>query len=124
MAGEKITSDAAGRPDLKVINFMRVRTLATVLSVILVLGSVVSLAVNGINWGLDFTGGTLVELSYDKPADISEIRDQLERMGHGDAIAQEFGSESDVLIRIPVIWRHWVIVCLRILRRSTTVRFR
>ncbi|WP_211829243.1 protein translocase subunit SecF [Kistimonas asteriae] len=101
MAGEKSTSDAAGRPDLKVIHFMKVRTLATVLSVILVLGSVVSLAVNGINWGLDFTGGTLVELSYDKPADISEIRDQLEQMGHGDAIAQEFGSESDVLIRIP-----------------------
>ncbi|MCK5893866.1 MAG: protein translocase subunit SecF [Endozoicomonadaceae bacterium] len=92
--------DAAGKPERKVIGFMRLGTFATVLSILLVVGSLVSLGVNGINWGLDFTGGTLVELSYDKPADVSNIRDQLEQMGYSDTVVQEFGSEQEVLIRI------------------------
>ncbi|CAM3841849.1 protein translocase subunit SecF [Parendozoicomonas haliclonae] len=85
----------------RVINFMKYRTLATVFSVVLLLGSIGSLFVNGINFGLDFTGGTLVELSYEEAASVPEIRNQLEQLGHTDAVAQEFGSASDVLIRIP-----------------------
>lgn len=100
MVGEKGASDAVEKPSMKVINFMQLRTFVMALSVLLVVGSLVSLAVQGINWGLDFTGGTLVELSYDKPADVNEIRRQLEEMGHNDAVVQEFGSESEVLIRI------------------------
>lgn len=100
MASEKSMSDAGGKPERKVIRFMRLGTFAMVLSILLVVGSLVSLVVNGINWGLDFTGGTLVELSYEKPADVSKIRNQLEQMGYSDAVVQEFGSELDVLIRI------------------------
>ena len=87
--------------DMKVINFMRLRTLATVFSVILMLGSVVALAVKGINWGLDFTGGTLIELVYDQPVRTAEIRAQLGEAGYDNAIVQEFGSARDILVRIP-----------------------
>lgn len=87
--------------DMKVINFMRLRTLATVFSVILMLGSVVALAVKGISWGLDFTGGTLIELVYDQPVRTAEIRAQLGAAGYDDAIVQEFGSARDILVRLP-----------------------
>ncbi|MFK0572627.1 protein translocase subunit SecF [Endozoicomonas sp.] len=87
--------------DMKVINFMRLRTWATVLSLFLMLGSVASLAVKGINWGLDFTGGTLIELVYDQPVRTAEIRQQLSAAGYDDAVVQEFGSAEDILVRIP-----------------------
>ena len=87
--------------DMKVINFMRLRTLASVFSLILMLGSVAALAVKGINWGLDFTGGTLIELVYDQPVRTAEIRAQLGEAGYDNAIVQEFGSARDILVRIP-----------------------
>ena len=87
--------------DMKVINFMRLRTLATVFSVILMLGSVAALAVKGINWGLDFTGGTLIELVYDQPVRTADIRAQLSVAGYDNAVVQEFGSARDILVRIP-----------------------
>lgn len=86
---------------VRVLNFMKFRTLATVLSAILVIASIASLATKGINFGLDFTGGTLVELSYEGEADVPAIRGQMEQLGHTDALVQEFGSANDVLIRIP-----------------------
>ena len=85
----------------RVIDFMKLRTMATVLSLVLLAGSVATLVVNGINFGLDFTGGTLIELSYDKPANVAEVRNQLDQMGYGDAVAQEYGAANAVLIRIP-----------------------
>lgn len=85
----------------RVIDFMRLRIMATVLSLLLTVGSVATLVVNGINFGLDFTGGTLIELSYDKPANVAEVRNQLDQMGYGDAVAQEYGAADAVLIRIP-----------------------
>lgn len=87
--------------DLKVINFMRLRTLASVFSLILMLGSVAALAVKGINWGLDFTGGTLIELVYDQPVQTAEIREQLDTAGYDNAVVQEFGSAENILVRIP-----------------------
>lgn len=86
---------------VRVIDFMRWRLPAVVVSLVLTLGSIASLVGYGLNLGLDFTGGTLVELSYDQPADIAGIRGQLEAWGHADAVVQEFGSTQDVLIRIP-----------------------
>ena len=87
--------------NMKVINFMRLRTAATVFSVILMIVSVGALAFKGINWGLDFTGGTLIELAYDQPVHTADIRDQLEAAGYDNAVVQEFGSARDILVRIP-----------------------
>lgn len=89
------------RGDEKVIHFMKLRTLASLLSLVLVLGSLTALAARGINWGLDFTGGTLVELVYEHPVNASDIRSELAESGYADALVQEFGSASSILVRIP-----------------------
>ncbi|MFA3789614.1 protein translocase subunit SecF [Aliiglaciecola sp. SL4] len=82
------------------IDFMSMRIPAMIISGILIIGSLVSLGVNQLNWGLDFTGGTLIEVGYDKPAQLDQIRLQLEAADFGDAIVQNFGSSEDVLIRL------------------------
>ena len=82
------------------INFMKLRTVMMVLSAVLLIGSVASLAVNSLNWGLDFTGGTLIEVGYDKPANLSQIRTTLNEADFEDAVVQNFGSSEAVLIRI------------------------
>ncbi|RDV29262.1 protein translocase subunit SecF [Alteromonas aestuariivivens] len=82
------------------VNFMGLRIPALVLSTVLMLGSLVSLGVNKLNWGLDFTGGTLIEVGYAQPANLSEIRQALGSADFEDAIVQNFGSSQDVLIRI------------------------
>ena len=98
---DKMSSDKKMYGHTRIIDFMRLRMGATVLSVLLLLGSVATLFTNGINFGLDFTGGTLIELSYDKPANVAQVRNQLGEMGFSDAVAQEYGSANAVLIRIP-----------------------
>ncbi len=60
-----------------------------------------SLAVKGLNFGLDFTGGTLIELNYEQAADLNKIRSQLQEGGYPDAIVQSFGAVNDVLVRMP-----------------------
>lgn len=82
------------------VNFMRLRIPAMVLSTILILGSFVSLGMNSLNWGLDFTGGTLIEVGYPDSANLESIRAQLNEADFEDAIVQNFGSSQDVLIRI------------------------
>ena len=82
------------------VNFMSLRIPAMVLSTILILGSFVSLGVNSLNWGLDFTGGTLIEVGYEDAANLEAIRAQLNKSDFEDAIVQNFGSSQDVLIRI------------------------
>ncbi len=94
-------TSADTRPNEKIIGFMKLRTFATVLSVILVTGSLISLITRGINWGLDFTGGTVLELQYDKPVDTEDVRAQLVEAGYTESTAQEFGSANTVLIRMP-----------------------
>lgn len=85
----------------RVINFMGVRYVAFALTVVLTLASLASLAVKGLNFGLDFTGGTLVELSYEKPVALDQVRSQLSGAGFGDAVVQSFGATTDVLVRMP-----------------------
>lgn len=82
------------------VNFMRLRIPAMVLSTVLILGSFVSLGVNSLNWGLDFTGGTLIEVGYEDAANLEGIRAQLNEANFEEAIVQNFGSSQDVLIRI------------------------
>ena len=61
----------------------------------------VSLAVQGLNYGLDFTGGTVIELGYQEPTDTAEVRDALEAAGLSGITVQHFGSNRDILLRIP-----------------------
>ena len=83
------------------IDFVSKRTIATIISLVLLIGSVVSLATQGLNFGIDFTGGTMIELSYQTPAELDKIREKLNQAGYQEAIVQNFGSIYDVLIRLP-----------------------
>ncbi len=82
------------------INFMKLRVPAMIFSTLLIIGSIVSLGVNQLNWGLDFTGGTLIEVGYEQSADLEAIRAQMLDAGYTDAVVQNFGSSQDVLIRL------------------------
>ncbi|MGB2129935.1 MAG: protein translocase subunit SecF [Marinobacterium sp.] len=84
----------------KIYNFMGVRKLALAFSLVLMLISIGSLAVNGLKFGLDFTGGSLVEIGYDQPANLEDVRARLQTAGFEDVTVQTFGSPRDVLIRL------------------------
>lgn len=87
--------------EMKTINFMAVRRYASVFSIVLMIVAIGSLATRGLNLGLDFTGGTLVELSYSKPQPLQKIRDTLSKAGHERAVVVNLGAETDVAIRVP-----------------------
>jgi preprotein translocase subunit SecF len=82
---------------------MSKRRLAAALSIILVIVSLSSLVMQGLNFGIDFTGGTMIELGYEEEANLNQIREQLANGGYPDATVQNFGSIHDVLIRLPII---------------------
>ena len=84
----------------RVINFMGIRHAAFAVTVLLTLVSLGSLAVKGLNFGLDFTGGALIELNYEQPADLAKVRGQLAEAGYGDALVQHFGATTDVVVRL------------------------
>lgn len=86
----------------KVINFMAWRTIALSISAILLVASVVSLGVKGLNLGLDFTGGTQLEVGFEEPADLPRIRSVLGEAGLENPVAVLFGSDTEVLIRTQV----------------------
>jgi preprotein translocase subunit SecF len=83
-------------------NFLGNRKPAFILSAVLMIGSLILLipGVRGLNFGIDFTGGVLVELAYKGPADLADIRERLSSNGFPDAQVQNFGTSSDVLIRV------------------------
>ena len=82
------------------INFLGQRRIAMVVSGVLLLASLLFLIFRGLNFGIDFTGGTLVEVGYPEPVALEEIREQLEEGGYGRATVQYFGTSRDVLIRL------------------------
>ena len=86
--------------DLKVYNFMGLRKFALALSILMLVASVVSLSTKGIVFGLDFSGGTQIEVGYEKPADVSVLRQQLVSAGFESPVVVHFGAETDVLIRL------------------------
>jgi preprotein translocase subunit SecF len=81
-------------------DFMAKRNIALVLSAILVIASIASLATRGLNFGLDFSGGTLIELGYPQSVDLAEVRTALEGGGFADAVVQHFGTSQDILVRL------------------------
>jgi preprotein translocase subunit SecF len=83
------------------IDFMAQRKFALIFSIALILLSLGSLVTRGLSYGLDFTGGTLIEVGYPEIADLTVIRQTLETAGYGDSIVQTFGGARDILIRIP-----------------------
>ena len=82
------------------INFLAMRKPALLISAVLIIISLFSLATRGLNFGIDFTGGTLIEVGYAQSAEINEIRSLLEQNGYPEAVVQNFGTSRDVLIRI------------------------
>jgi len=82
------------------IDFMGKRKIAVTLSLLLLAVSIVSLATRGLNFGVDFTGGILLEVGYEGSADLPAIRESMAASGFGDAQVQNFGSASEVLIRM------------------------
>ena len=89
------------KPNKKpLINFMNKRKPAMVLSLLLILASLTSLAVNGLNLGIDFTGGYLIEAGYQQDVDLNKVRDALAAAEFKDAQVQNFGSSKDIIVRI------------------------
>jgi preprotein translocase subunit SecF len=82
-------------------DFMGIRGWAFGISATLVVASLVLLGVKGLNYGLDFTGGTLVEMTFESPADPEQVRLSLEREGFANSVVQQFGSERDLIVRAP-----------------------
>ncbi|MEH6686167.1 MAG: protein translocase subunit SecF [Halopseudomonas sabulinigri] len=87
--------------NIKTINFLGLRKVFFGVAIVLMLASIGSLVVKQLNLGLDFTGGALVELNYSQAADLEQIRDVLRENGWDDAVVQNFGASTDVLIRLP-----------------------
>ncbi|HGO5290685.1 TPA: protein translocase subunit SecF [Photobacterium damselae subsp. damselae] len=84
----------------KVIDFMRWSKLAFAFSILMVSLSIATVTTKGLNWGLDFTGGTLIEVSFENPANLGQIREALEKADFGDAVVQNFGTARDVMVRL------------------------
>jgi preprotein translocase subunit SecF len=84
------------------IPFMRHALVFNVISIITFLVAVGSLATRGLNFGVDFTGGTVMEVNYEHAAEVDKIRKALDARGYNDFSVQNFGSSRDVLIRMPL----------------------
>ena len=82
------------------IDFLKLRNVALAICVFLLIGACVLLGTRGLNYALDFTGGTVAELTFEKPADLDQLRDTLESEGYPNAVVQAFGSEMDVMVRL------------------------
>ncbi len=85
--------------ELRIIDFMGVRHYTSALSIIFILISLGALAINGLKLGLDFTGGTQLEIMLDRPANLDQIRDVLEEEQLRSPVAVLFGSDQEVMIR-------------------------
>ncbi len=84
------------------INFMGIRKPAMFLSALLVVGSIAIIIARGLNLGIDFTGGLLIEVGYPESVELEGVRETLAELGHDNAIVQHFGTSSEVLIRMSV----------------------
>ena len=86
---------------MKILPFMKFRFIAVALSATAMLVAIGSLAYQQLNWGLDFTGGTMVEVQYSDSADLNAVRSILAEKGYEGAVVVSFGTDRDVLVRLP-----------------------
>ena len=84
------------------IPFMSYGRYTTSISLVTFIVAVIFLSTRGLNFGVDFTGGTVLEMHYAQPAELSQVRDQLAGIGLKDALVQNFGTSHDVLIQVPL----------------------
>ncbi len=84
----------------KVHDFMRWDKLAFAISALLIIISVVIVGIRGFNWGLDFTGGTVIEIALEKPGELETMRHALQQAGLFEPQVQNFGSSRDVMVRL------------------------
>ena len=82
-----------------VIPFMKIKEIVEIGVTILVVACIAVMAVKGLNWGLDFTGGIVVETKYSEPMDLEKVREAYAQQGV-EGVTQHFGSTSDVMIRV------------------------
>jgi preprotein translocase subunit SecF len=82
------------------VEFMSYRKYAMIFSIVLMLVSIYSLATNKLNFGLDFTGGTLIEVGFEQSADLTKLRTLMDTNGYPDAVVQLYGTSRDVVIRL------------------------
>ena len=83
----------------KVWDFMRWDYWAFGISGFLLILSIVIMGVKGFNWGLDFTGGTVIEITLEKPVDMDQMRESLQKAGFEEPLLQNFGSSRDIMVR-------------------------
>jgi preprotein translocase subunit SecF len=81
-------------------NFMRARMVSLALAVVIMLGAFAAMAVNGFNYALDFTGGTVAELRFQKPVSAEAVRQRLQAAGFESPVVQTFGSGGDIVVRL------------------------
>ena len=107
---------------MKVIPFMAWRRFAAGFSLLAMLVAGGALATRSLNWGLDFTGGTLVEVAYGDSVNLQEIRETLEDSGYEGALVVAFGTDRDVLIRLPLSYSdEQGVAMVEILREAASV---
>lgn len=85
----------------KLIPFMKYRFIAFAFSLVITALCIFTVATKGFNWGLDFTGGTVIETQFSQPADLGKVRQVLDESGYHSALVQTFGGQRDVMIRLP-----------------------
>lgn len=97
----KAEGGAKAISDRKIIPFMSIERPMAILSLLLVIGSIIAIAVNGLNFGLDFTGGVSADVRYEQPAEQSEVTKALADNGFNDAVVQYLGTRKELLVRLP-----------------------
>ncbi|QBQ63173.1 protein translocase subunit SecF [Actinobacillus indolicus] len=85
----------------RLVPFMKYRMVAFAFSIIVTALCIFSVVTKGFNWGLDFTGGTVIETNFSQPADLGKVRAVLDESGYTSALVQTFGGQKDVMIRLP-----------------------
>lgn len=82
------------------IDFLGLRKWTAILSCLIFLGSITTLSIHGLNWGLDFTGGTQIQLAFKNPVELETVRKELAQAGFPEAVVQSYGTVKDVLISL------------------------